>query len=80
MTMTNEDTAMTISPFSFAARNNLSDFADLALAIWYEAHYQVERFIAHDGGALKRPRSRRAWLDTGRDEVLADDLICEAFL
>ena len=68
---------------------------DLALAITYEAHYQVEHadddFVdemmdAAEEGDFDADRdflpegglNRRAWLDTGRDEVLRDDLLCEA--
>lgn len=66
---------------------------DLALAISYEAYYQVEHadddFVdeameAADEGDFDADRdflpegglNRRAWLDTGRDEVIRDDLLC----
>lgn len=57
----------------------MTNLFDLALAITYEAHYQVERFTStHTGKTLRRSYRRSEWLDTGRDEVIRDDLICLA--
>ncbi|OPZ76036.1 MAG: hypothetical protein BWY79_01816 [Actinobacteria bacterium ADurb.Bin444] len=57
----------------------MPNYFDLALAITYAAHYHDELFTStHTGKPLRRAYRRSEWLDTGRDEVIRDDLICLA--